>query len=348
MEHLIRRLFQGERLTKAEFLALVTMEDRGNLDLLFRKARERTEEIFGDRVYLRGLVEFTNYCKQDCFYCGIRCSNEKAARYRLEPEEILAICVRGYEQGFRTFVLQGGEDDFYTTQVLCDLIQDICLLCPGSAVTLSFGEQSEQTYAAYKQAGATRYLLRHETASPEHFTRLHPKAQRLETRMAALQTLKKLGFQVGAGFMVGSPFQTPEHLAEDLYFLQTFRPHMVGIGPFIPHQDTPFGRFPSGDTLQTVRMIALVRGILPAALIPATTALATQSLAGRQMALLTGANVVMPNLSPEQARVKYNLYNGKPHAGTEAAESLAQLKAELAGFGRKIDMSRGDSPLWKA
>lgn len=343
MRKLIDRLFQGERLSREEFLTLVLCEEQ---EFLYQRAKERTEEVFGNHVYIRGLVEISSYCKQDCFYCGLRCSNQKAQRYRLSPKEILATCEQGYEMGFRTFVLQGGEDDFYTDEMLCDLIREICLSCPGSAVTLSLGEKNRRTYEAFRKAGASRYLLRHETATAEHFSRLHPPKQRLKSRIEALSTLKDLGFQVGAGFMVGSPFQTPEHLAEDLYFLQEFRPHMVGIGPFIPHQDTPFGKYPAGSSALTVKMIAITRGILPGALIPATTALAT--LGSRKQALQAGANVVMPNLSPNEVRVKYNLYNNKLSTGTESAQMLPALREELESYERKMDMSRGDSPLWKA
>ncbi len=347
MRKLIDRLYQGERLTREEFQALVLCEDQDALELLFQRAFERTEEVFGNHVYIRGLVEISSYCKQDCFYCGLRCSNKKAQRYRLSPEEILATCEKGYEMGFRTFVLQGGEDDFYTDEMMCELIRDICLCCPGSAVTLSLGEKSKRAYEAFRKAGASRYLLRHETATAEHFARLHPPKQRLASRMQALAKLKDLGFQVGAGFMVGSPFQTPAHLAEDLYFLQEFRPHMVGIGPFIPHQDTPFGQYPPGGSELTVKIIAITRGILPGALIPATTALATLSKTGRLQALQRGANVVMPNLSPSEVRVKYNLYNNKLSTGTESAQMLEALRKELEAYGRKMDLSRGDSPLWK-
>lgn len=343
MRKLIDRLFQGERLSREEFLTLVLCEEQ---EFLYRRAKERTEEVFGNHVYIRGLVEISSYCKQDCFYCGLRCSNKKAQRYRLSPKEILATCEQGYEMGFRTFVLQGGEDDFYTDEMLCDLIREICLSCPGSAVTLSLGEKNRRTYEAFRKAGASRYLLRHETATVEHFNRLHPPKQRLKSRIEALSTLKDLGFQVGAGFMVGSPFQTPEHLAEDLYFLQEFRPHMVGIGPFIPHQDTPFGKYSAGSSALTVKMVAITRGILPGALIPATTALAT--LGSRKQALQAGANVVMPNLSPNEVRVKYNLYNNKLSTGTESAQMLPALREELESYERKMDMSRGDSPLWKA
>lgn len=347
MQDLIRRLFQGDRLTREEFKALVGCNCQESLALLYARAKERTEEIFGDRVYIRGLVEFTSYCKKDCFYCGLRCSNKHAQRYRLTPKEIVDTCISGYELGFRTFVLQGGEDAFFTPKILCEIIEEIRLACPGSAVTLSFGEQSSKTYMAYRKAGASRYLLRHETATSAHYGKLHPKAQRLESRMEALQNLKELGFQVGAGFMVGSPFQTATHLAEDLYFLQEFRPHMVGIGPFMPHKDTPFGKYPAGSADLTVKMVAIVRGVLPGALIPATTALATLSKDARGKALQVGANVVMPNLSPNEVRVKYNLYDGKLSTGTESAQMLETLCQELSGYGRKIDMSRGDSPLWQ-
>lgn len=310
-----------------------------------RLAREAAERRFGDGVFIRGLVEISSFCGNDCFYCGIRKSNAAAERYRLTDDEILEQCRIGDGLGFRTFVLQGGEDPALTDDVVVPLVARIRREFPGSAVTLSLGERSAESYRRLFEAGASRYLLRHESATAGHYARLHPPTLRLETRLQCLRELKAIGWQVGAGFMVGSPFQTAEDLARDLLFLREFRPAMVGIGPFIPHRDTPFAGYPAGALGGTLLAISLTRLLLPGVLLPATTALASVHPEGRLKGILAGANVVMPNLSPAAARGKYSLYNGKLASRAEAAENLEELGAILATVGRRIDWGRGDAVL---
>ena len=307
-------------------------------------AVETARKTFGNRVYLRGLIEFTNYCKNDCYYCGIRCSNQKAERYRLTPEVILACCDAGYDLGFRTFVLQGGEDSWWTDDKLCSLIAAIKQNHPDCALTLSIGERSRDSYAALKQAGADRYLLRHETANACHYRRLHPPALKLENRIRCLYDLKDLGYQVGAGMMVGAPGQTLANLVEDLQFLQTLQPHMVGMGPFLRHRDTPFANEPDGSAELTLYLLSMVRLLLPKVLLPATTALGTALEGGRERGILHGANVVMPNLSPADVRSKYLLYHDKLATGAESANGLAQLRRNLQAIGYEAVVARGDAP----
>lgn len=341
MKNLINKLEKERALEKEEWIALFGCDEKER-ELLFRKACETRDRIYGKTVFVRGLIEISNYCKNDCFYCGIRRSNEKAMRYRLTPEEILTCCSEGHKLGFRTFVLQGGEDPHFTDEVLCGLISDIKKNYPDCAVTLSLGERSRESYQMLKNAGADRYLLRHETAVCSHYERLHPKGMLIETRKKCLYDLKDLGFQVGAGMMVGSPHQTKETLAEDMLFLQEFKPHMVGIGPFISHQDTPFASEPNGSVDTTILLLALTRLLLPNVLLPATTALGTLDPKGREKAVLAGANVVMPNLSPPSVREKYMLYDGKISTGDEAAESLAHLKETMKKIGYEVVVDRGD------
>lgn len=297
---------------------------------------------FGNRVYLRGLIEISSYCGRDCYYCGIRKSNGRALRYRLNQSEIMTSCTLGYELGFQTFVLQGGEDGWFTDAVLCELVSGIKEKYPSCAVTLSLGERTKASYLALKAAGADRYLLRHETADPVHFGQLHPAGQTFESRKRCLYDLREAGFQVGAGFMVGSPGQTTKQLADDLQFLIGLNPHMVGIGPFIPHRDTPLRDQPPGELWDTLLMLALVRIALPQVLLPATTALGSIHPDGREQGLLAGANVVMPNLTPPVRRSAYNLYDGKLSFGAESAEGLQILNKRLAAAGFRADMSRGD------
>ena len=300
------------------------------------------ESHYGKGVFLRGLIEFSNYCTSNCYYCGIRCANANVKRYRLDKSEILSCCKNGYELGFRTFVLQSGEDLYYTDSIMCEIIYEIKRMYSDCAVTLSLGEKSKETYKEYRFAGADRYLLRHETANPEHYKQLHPKELSLENRKQSLYYLKEIGFQVGAGFMVGSPFQTVENLAEDLIFIKELQPHMVGIGPFIPHKDTPFAGYPQGPLNLALTMIALTRMLLPKSLLPATTALGSIDPSGREKGLKAGANVVMPNLSPQKNRKNYVLYNDKISTGEEAAEGKAKLEKKVEAAGFFIDYSRGD------
>lgn len=314
---------------------------------LFQGADTVKRRHFGSSVYLRGLVEFTNYCTQNCFYCGIRRDNKDLRRYRLSKNEILDCCETGYDLGFRTFVLQGGEDPWFTDERLGEIVSEIKKSWPESAVTLSVGERSRDSYRYLKAAGADRYLLRHEAAAEGLYSRLHPEAQRLSTRMEALENLRIAGFQVGAGFMVGTPTQSPRDLLEDLQFLYRFNPEMVGIGPFMPHGATPFAKELPGSLALTLVMVALTRLLLPEVLLPVTTALASLNVEGREKGLRAGGNVVMPNLSPEEVRKDYSLYDGKLYAGAEAAKSRNLIQEAIAKAGYTADMGRGDSPRFR-
>ncbi|MGM9655505.1 MAG: [FeFe] hydrogenase H-cluster radical SAM maturase HydE [Butyricicoccaceae bacterium] len=344
MKDRIRRLEQDRDLPDRDLLDLIVMQDAEAEALLAQRAAAVRQQVYGRDVFIRGLIEFTNYCRNDCFYCGIRRSNACAQRYRLTREEILACCRTGYGLGFRTFVLQGGEDPFFTTERLAELVRAIKRAYPDCAVTLSVGEKDRATYQAWFDAGADRYLLRHETADEGLYRRLHPEELSLQNRMRCLRDLKDIGYQVGCGFMVGAPFQTPEMLLKDLRFLQAFQPHMVGIGPFIPHRDTPFRDCPPGTAQMTLRLLAIIRLMLPHVLLPATTALGTVQSDGRQRGMGYGANVVMPNLSPLSVRKKYALYDNKISTGEEAAESVALLKQSMAAAGYRVVTARGD---WK-
>ena len=309
---------------------------------LFSEARHTRDAAYGRRVFLRGLIEFTSHCVMDCLYCGLRRSNRDAARYRLDAETILACVDEGAALGFKSFVLQGGEDVYFTDKKLCGLVEAIKAKHPDCAVTLSAGERSAESYRRLKAAGADRYLLRHETADEAHFARLHPAAQTLENRKKSLYALRDAGFHVGAGFMVGSPWQTAETLAADMLFLRELQPQMVGIGPFLPQAQTPLARERAGSAAMTLHLLALVRLLLPDALMPATTALASVHPDGRIWGLEAGANVVMPNISPADTRAAYRIYDNKKASGAEAAEGLAQLKAELAFHGYEVSLTRGD------
>ena len=344
MKDRIRRLEQDRDLPDRDLLDLIVMQDAEAEALLAQRAAAVRQQVYGRDVFIRGLIEFTNYCRNDCFYCGIRRSNACAQRYRLTREEILACCRTGYGLGFRTFVLQGGEDPFFTTERLAELVRAIKQAYPDCAVTLSVGEKDRATYQAWFDAGADRYLLRHETADEGLYRRLHPEELSLQNRMRCLRDLKDIGYQVGCGFMVGAPFQTPEMLLKDLRFLQAFQPHMAGIGPFIPHRDTPFRDCPPGTAQMTLRLLAIIRLMLPHVLLPATTALGTVQSDGRQLGMGYGANVVMPNLSPLSVRKKYALYDNKISTGEEAAESVALLKQSMAAAGYRVVTARGD---WK-
>lgn len=347
MKALIDILAKEHRLSKADYLLLLTHhQDEDLSSYLFEKARQTATHLFGHQIYTRGLIEFTNYCKQDCYYCGIRRSNTEAERYRLTLEDILSSTEIGYHLGFRTFVLQGGEDGHFQDDIICDILTAIKSQHPNCAITLSIGEKSRLSYERFFKAGADRYLLRHETANLAHYSQLHPASQSLEQRKQCLYDLKAIGYQVGTGFMVGSPYQTFDTLCEDLLFIQDFKPHMVGIGPFIPHQATPFKDHSAGTLSLTLFLIGLLRLILPNGLIPATTALGTIDPKGREKGILAGANVVMPNLSPVGVRKKYSLYNNKICTGEEAAECWACLNNRLKQIGYSLAVNRGDfSPL---
>ncbi len=338
---LIEKLNNTHSLNKDEALQLIK-QGAQHKNLLFALAQKTAQKSFGRQIFVRGLIEFTNYCKNDCYYCGIRRSNKNAARYRLTQEEILECCNAGYGLGFRTFVLQGGEDYFYSDEDIAAIVRAIKTQHPDCAVTLSIGERSRKTYALWKQAGANRYLLRHETADCTHYAKLHPAELSAKNRQNCLYTLKELGYQAGAGFMVGSPYQTAENLADDLIFLQKLRPQMIGIGPFIPHHDTPFKDEPAGSVELTLVLLAILRLLFPHVLLPATTALGTLAPGGRLLGIKAGANVIMPNLSPQNVRGKYLLYDNKLHTGAEAAEALNELQREVASIGYRIVSARGD------
>ena len=338
---LIEKLNNTHSLNKDEALQLIK-QGAQHKNLLFALAQQTAQKSFGRQIFVRGLIEFTNYCKSDCYYCGIRRSNKNAARYRLTQEEILECCRAGYGLGFRTFVLQGGEDYFYSDDDIAAIVRAIKAQHPDCAVTLSVGERSHETYALWKKAGADRYLLRHETADCAHYAKLHPAELSAKNRQNCLYTLKELGYQAGAGFMVGSPYQTPENLADDLMFLQKLRPQMIGIGPFIPHHDTPFKDEPAGSVELTLVLLAVLRLLFPYVLLPATTALGTLAPGGRLLGIKAGANVIMPNLSPQNVRGKYLLYDNKLHTGAEAAEALNKLQREVASIGYRIVSARGD------
>lgn len=344
MTETITKLAKNHTLSKQEYISLINCNDKESLEYLRQKAEKQRQDIFGRDIYMRGLIEFTNYCKNDCLYCGIRRSNKKAQRYRLTKEEILDCCKNGYDLGFRTFVLQGGEDAYYTDDIIVETVREIKSQFPDCAVTLSIGEKPKESYKRYFDAGADRYLLRHETASAEHYSLLHPKDLSPENRMECLKNLKEIGFQTGCGFMVGSPYQTVENLAEDLIFIDKFKPHMVGIGPFIPHKDTPFRNEKSGTLEMTLKLLAIIRLILPKVMLPSTTALGTINPKGREMGILWGANVVMPNLSPTTVRKKYMLYDNKICTGDEAAECRFCMQRRMESIGYKVVVSRGDYP----
>ncbi|SDY92164.1 biotin synthase [Proteiniborus ethanoligenes] len=339
---MIDKLYNTHSLDKDELIALIRENINGIDNRLLEAASSIREVYYDKKVFFRGLIEFSNYCKNDCYYCGIRRSNSNAQRYRLKKGDILDCCASGYELGFRTFVLQSGEDLYYTDNIMVDLIDSIKSKYPDCAITLSMGEKSYSSYKKYFQAGADRYLLRHETATEDHYRRLHPDNMSLSNRKKSLYNLKEIGFQVGAGFMVGSPYQTIENLANDLLFLKELEPHMVGIGPFIPHSDTIFADENAGALDMTVLMIAIVRLLLPKALLPATTALGTIDSLGREKGLKAGANVVMPNLSPISVRKDYSLYDNKICTGDEAAECRYCIEERIKAAGFQPDFSRGD------
>lgn len=338
---LIDKLYKNAVLSAEEYLYLIQNREVCSA-YLFDKASELRRKVFGNTIYIRGLIEFTNYCKNNCLYCGIRRDNKNADRYRLMPEEILHCADRGYSLGFRSFVLQGGEDAYYSDEMLCGIIRRIKAKHPDCAVTLSVGERSFASYKALREAGADRYLLRHETADKCHYNKLHPAEMSYENRISCLENLKALGYQTGAGFMVGSPFQTDENLADELIFLKKLNPHMVGIGPFIAHSDTPFSDKACGNADLTVFMLALVRLTLPYVLLPATTALATLDSSCRVKAIRAGANVIMPNLSPLGVRKKYMLYDNKSADGDESALCIEHLKKKIQAIGCEIKICRGD------
>ncbi len=343
LKALIDQLQEERTLTKEEWTLLIAGCDEELSEYLFGLAVKERERFYGHAVYLRGLIEFTNYCRNNCYYCGLRSGNRKLRRYRLTMDEILDCCKRGYEAGYRTFVLQGGEDPWYTDDKIVELLREIKSRYPDCAITLSIGEKEKASYKAYYEAGADRYLLRHETYNPEHYARLHPPELSGAHRQQCLWDLKEIGYQVGTGFMVGAPYQTPENLAEDMCFLKELNPHMVGIGPFIPHQDTPFADKPAGTAALTLFMLGLIRLMLPKVLLPATTALGSIAEDGREKGILAGANIIMPNLTPAYVRADYSLYDHKLTTDGTSSEQMQALERRLKKIGCHTVSARGDS-----
>ena len=338
----INKAKQSRNISLEQLKLLLEINDDEGVRFMREEAVKVCQKTYGNQVFIRGLIEFTNFCKNDCYYCGIRRSNSHADRYRLTKEQMLDCCANGYELGFRTFVLQGGEDGYFTDDKICDLVSVIKEKYPDCAVTLSIGEKSKESYKRYFDAGADRYLLRHETADEAHYKKLHPEEMSLSHRKQCLWDLKEIGYQVGCGFMVGSPGQTVETLYEDLQFIRELQPHMVGIGPFISQKDTPFADKASGTMEQTLKLLAIIRLIQPHVLLPATTALGTIHPKGRELGILSGANVVMPNLSPVNVREKYKLYDNKICTGDEAAECRYCMENRMKSIGYEVAVSRGD------
>lgn len=342
MNKLIEKLAAERTLSVEEYEYLIENRSPETAAQLRELADQCRREVYENTVYIRGLIEVSNLCKNDCLYCGIRRSNRSCQRYRLTPAEILECCADGYRLGFRTFVMQGGEDPYYTDELLCELLCAVKRRYPDCAVTLSLGERSRESYQRLFDAGADRYLLRHETADRAHYEKLHPAEMSFDNRIRCLHDLKDIGYQVGCGFMVGSPYQTEAQLAKDLKFIEEFQPHMCGIGPFIPQKQTPFGKEAPGTLELTVFLLSIIRLIKPNILLPSTTALGTIHPTGREMGILAGANVVMPNLSPTSVRKKYALYDNKVSDGDESAQSINSLKQRISTIGYRIVTDRGD------
>lgn len=342
LHRIIASLIQNKTVSEDEYKYLIDRRDSDITLLLADEAVKTRKRFYGNSVFIRGLIEIGNVCKNDCLYCGIRRSNAKCSRFRLTSDEILSCCEDGYSLGFRTFVLQGGEDPHFSDEFICNTVSRIKSLYSDCAVTLSLGERSEESYRAMKNAGTDRYLLRHETADKTHYEKLHPSGMSFENRINCLKTLRSIGYQVGCGFMVGSPYQTSAEIAKDLAFIGSFRPDMCGIGPFIPHKYTPFSDYPAGSAELTCFLLSIIRLICPTVLLPATTALGTVASDGRERGILSGANVVMPNLSPAEAREKYTLYNGKISSGAESAQKIALLSERMRSIGYEVVCARGD------
>ncbi|MDI0264929.1 [FeFe] hydrogenase H-cluster radical SAM maturase HydE [Clostridioides difficile] len=354
IKYFIDKLYSINSLSFDELLYLIENIDNEEYNFeqnlrnyLYKQASDMRNKHYGNRIYLRGLIELTNYCKNNCYYCGIQSSNKNIIRYRLSLDEILECCDIGYKIGYRTFVLQGGEDTYFNDDKICEIVSNIKNKYEDCAITLSLGEKSYDSYKKYFLSGADRYLLRHETATDSHYKKLHPPNIELKTRKECLKNLKEIGYQVGAGFMVESPFQTNEDLVRDLLYLKELNPHMVGIGPFIPHHDTIFKDYKHGDLEKTLLILSITRLLLPKVLLPATTALASINPSGRNAGLLAGCNVIMPNLSPQEFRKQYSLYDNKAFTGQEACEYHQSLEENIKSLGLKVDYSRGDNIEWR-
>ncbi len=343
-ETLIEKLEKEHSLTCDEYAFLIENRTEESQAFLSKKACDIRKKIYGTSIYIRALIEISSYCKNNCFYCGLRFGNAKCERYRLTEEEILSCAEDAYSLGFRTFVLQGGEDTFFSDDVLCPLITKLKKSHPDCAITLSLGERSKESYRLLFNAGSDRYLLRHETADKDHYEKLHPSTMSFENRIQCLKDLKEIGFQTGSGFMVASPFQTPQTLSKDLKLIEKMKPDMCGIGPFIPNKDTPFAHEKAGGVDLTCYLISIIRLMIPTCLIPATTALASVCENGREKGLSSGANVIMPNVSPMNVRKKYRLYDGKAFEGTESAQAIEDIKKQVKKLDLKVEITRGDNP----
>ncbi len=339
---LIDKLNKNKMLSEDEWVSLLDTFTDSDMDYAAELARSIAVRIFGKKVYFRGIIEFTNICKNNCYYCGLRAGNSNITRYRLTDEDILSCCESGYLSGFRTFVLQGGEDMFFDDERMVGIISAIRKKYPDCAITLSVGERSRESYEKMFNAGADRFLLRHETADEGHYSELHPKEMSWKNRMNCLKELREIGYQTGAGMMVGTPGEKTDYLAKDMIFLGTFKPEMIGMGPFIPHHDTPFGNEKAGSVRMTLMLLSLCRIMLPDVLLPATTALGTLSEDGRKKGILSGANVIMPNLSPVENRKKYMLYDNKKITGDDAGEALNSLREHMKDIGYELFVGRGD------
>lgn len=339
---LLEKLIRQKSLSLEKYEILIEGYSPELAEYAAKEAVKTRKKIYGNKIFVRGLIEISNICKNNCYYCGIQRNNKQCERYRLTADEILDCCKQGYQMGLRTFVLQGGEDSYFTDEILCGIIASIRSRFPDCAITLSMGERSKDSYEKLYAAGANRYLLRHETAQKEHYKKLHPEEMSFENRMKCLKDLKEIGFQTGCGFMVGSPYQTSKSLAMDLKFIEVFQPDMCGIGPFIPHKDTVFSEQKAGSVEMTCYLLSLIRLIYPPVLLPATTALGTIDPLGREKGILAGANVVMPNLSPVSVRKKYELYNNKISTGQESAEGLEDLKKRMYDISYEVVCHRGD------
>jgi len=342
MKEIIDHIVSTRNLTLEQFVGLMSTEDQSVVSHLFQQSHQLAQRVYGNKIFIRGLIEISNHCKNDCLYCGIRRSRTDVHRYRLSKEDTLQCCQQGYGLGFRTFVMQGGEDGWFDDDRMCDIVATIRHQFPDCAITLSLGERSRESYQRLFDAGADRYLLRHETADPMHYAKIHPSDMSYDNRMRCLHDLKEIGYQVGCGFMVGSPFQTLENLFADLQFIRSFQPEMVGIGPFIPTTGTPFADRPSGTVDATLRLLAIIRLLHPRVLLPATTALGTLHPQGRELGILAGANVIMPNLSPAAQRADYSIYDNKLSTGSEAAETVNDTRKRLGKLGVEIPADRGD------
>ncbi len=340
---LIDKLLESGSLTLDEYELLITDPTAEAISYAAARAVEVRKKHYGNKVFIRGLIEISNICKNNCLYCGIRGGNRACERYRLTEEQILSCCDEGYSLGFRTFVMQGGEDAYFSDEVVCSIVRRIKAKYPDCAVTLSLGERSRESYERLYEAGADRYLLRHETADPEHYAKLHPVEMSFDNRMKCLSDLRNIGFQTGCGFMVGSPYQTLSNIAKDLKFIEEFKPQMCGIGPFIPHKETVFAEYKAGSAEFTCYLLSIIRLISPRILLPATTALGSVDGNGREKGILAGANVVMPNLSPWDNRKKYELYNNKLYSNAESAQALEDLRARMSAIGYEVVCERGDS-----